>query len=82
MGAPARFDIIKETEEYVLIQDLGPWNIYFTVTNDAEQVVKRLASHLAGRRLLYIDSDGETDELVVRDGKFVGFAPGIKSGLI
>jgi len=82
MGAPARFDIVKETEEYIIIQDLGPWDVHYTVTNDAEQVVKRLASHLAGRRLFYMDSAGETDELLVRDGEFVGFAPGSKSGLL
>lgn len=27
------------------------------------------------RRLLYFDSDGELDEIVVRGGKFVGFKP-------
>jgi hypothetical protein len=82
MGLPARFEIVKETEEYIIIKDLGPWYIHFTVTNDAEQVVKRLASHLAGRRLFYVDSNGDKDELLVRDGEFAGFAPGFKSGLI
>jgi hypothetical protein len=81
MGLPARFDIIKETEQYVVIQDLGPWDVCFTVTNDAEGVVQRLVSHLAGRRLFYVDSNGDTDELLVRDGEFAGFRPGPRSGL-
>ena len=82
MGLPARFDIVKETSEYVLIKDLGPWNTRLTVTNDAEQVVRILASHLSGRRLFYIDSEGSTDELLVRGGEFAGFAPGLDSGLL
>jgi len=67
--------IIDETAEYLLIEDVGPWNIYLTITNGAEIVVEELAEQLGTRRLEYIDSSGDRDQLLVYDGKFVGFAP-------
>lgn len=70
-----RFEILEERKDYVLIRDIGPWDEYPTVTNGAEEVVADLAPMLQGRRLEYYDSDGERDQLVVRDGKFVEFAP-------
>lgn len=50
-----------------------------SVTNDAERVVEELvrAGRLPpGRKLLYYDSDGQLDEIVVKDGRFAGFQPG------
>jgi hypothetical protein len=54
----------------VIDQDSGP-----SVTNDAENVIEDLsrAGVLDGRRVLYRDTDGRWDELLVRDGAFVGF---------
>jgi hypothetical protein len=72
----ANFTIEKVTDGYIAIRDLGPWDRHMSVTNDAEGVVERLASRLGNRRLFYYDSGGRLDELVVRDGRFVGFAPG------
>lgn len=71
--------IIEDTPEYLLIEDVGPWNIYLTITNGAESVVEELAEQLGTRRLEYIDSSGDRDQLLVDDGKFVGFAPIPKS---
>ena len=71
----AHYMIIEDTDEYLCIQDIGPWNIYMTVTNAAEQVVKELATQLGNRRLECIGSDGQRDELIVEDGEFVGFKP-------
>jgi hypothetical protein len=76
MGRAANFEVVLETKSLVLIEDLGPWDVHFTVTNDPESVVAKLAPMLSGRPLFYIDSDGRIDELKVRDGKFAGFAPG------
>ncbi len=55
----------------VVDQDRG-----MSVTNDAEAVIADLAALgvLAGRRVLYRDTDGRWDELVVSDGAFAGFA--------
>ena len=76
MGLPARYEIVSVTSESVVIKDIGPWDLCLTVTNDAESVVQTMAPHLGGRRLYYIDSAGELDELVIRNGKFAGFKPG------
>ena len=71
--APA-FEIVEQTDDCVLIRDLGPWDRYSTVTNAAEEVVQIIAPVLRGRRLEYIDSEGERGQLLVRDGQFAGFA--------
>jgi len=67
--------IVEDTDEFLCIEDIGPWNIYMTVTNAAEQVVEELAEQLGDRRLEYIDSEGQRDELIVENGEFVGFKP-------
>lgn len=76
MGKGANFIIVNETKDHVTIQDIGPWGRHMTVTNDAEGVVARLSDQLNGRRLFYFDSDGDLDELLIKDGKFAGFGPG------
>lgn len=85
MGLPARFTILKKTTQKVVIQDMGPWTNHYTVTNDAENVVKRLLESKdlrPGQRLFYYDSDGDPGELVLNpDGQFshFGFAQDIES---
>jgi len=69
----ANYRVVIEDAKRLVIQDVGPWDVYPTVTNDAEWVVESLAGKLAGRRLFYIDSENEMDELVVKDGQFGGF---------
>lgn len=50
-----------------------------SVTNDAEAVVKELEDILAGRRLLYYDTEGCLDELKIDiHGEFAGFGPAPK----
>jgi len=72
----ARYDIVRKTPRALVIRDLGPWNRHKTITNDAEWVVETLEPIREGRRLIYVDSEGQIDELVVKDGKFAGFSPG------
>ena len=65
--------------EPLLIRDVGPWDQHPTVTNDAEAVVAKLAAAgllPEGRRLLYFDSEGRLDEILVARGRFAGFKPG------
>lgn len=69
----ANFVIIAIRTDRLVIRDVGPWSKFPTITNDAEWVVEQLAPRLADRILLYVDSTGDTDQLLVRDGKFVGF---------
>jgi hypothetical protein len=63
----------------LVIRDVGPWDKFMTVTNAAEDVVAELyhGDRISdGRRLYYIDSDGQMDELLHDHGIFKGFAPG------
>lgn len=49
-----------------------------SVTNDAERVIDDLVAagaDLARNRVVYRDSTGRWDELLVRGGQFAGFAP-------
>ena len=69
----ANYAIIELGIDYVLIRDIGPHDKYMTVTNAAETVVAELNSLLNGRRLEYIDSEGNRNEILVRDDKFAGF---------
>lgn len=73
----ANYGIVTETDDYLVIRDLGPWNEYKTVTNAAEWVVSDLGARIHGRRLYYYDSAGRLDQLKHDNaGGFVGFAPG------
>lgn len=80
MSREARYAIVIDSSPNPLvIRDVGPWDTHLSVTNDVERVVEELhaAGKLpAGRRLLYYDSMGELDEIVVEDGQFIRFAPG------
>ncbi len=76
----ANYKIWRETETYVLIRDMGPWDRYPSITNAAEEVVKELAPMLRDRELYYIDSDGTTDRLLTMGGEFAGFKSGGPNG--
>jgi hypothetical protein len=78
-GKSANFRVEYEEETKLVIRDVGPWDQFPTVTNDAEDVVDRLVVEgqlPPGRRLFYIDSEGQMDQILVKEGKFAGFAPG------
>lgn len=74
MKAP-NYEITDENDTRILIVDVGPWRFYPTITNNPEPVVEQLAPRLGGRKLHYIDSDGNEDEIIVKDGRFAGFSP-------
>jgi hypothetical protein len=69
----ANYEIVRQDDQHVLIRDLGPWDIHPTITNVVESVVAELLPMLNGRRLEYIDSDNEHDEILIRGGRFAGF---------
>ena len=75
----ANYTVLQVDLDRILLQDIGPWDEYPTVTNDVRLVVRDMAHlygrALAGRKLYYIDSDGRTDRIVVRNGRFAGFEP-------
>ncbi len=80
MNNPAIFDVesICDGNGFFVIRDVGQGN-ELSVTNDAENVVAKVFRSgvlKPDQRLLYIDSEGDIDELKIKDGKFAGFAPG------
>jgi len=80
MTRQANYDIVADPIGGALvIRDVGPWDKFMTITNAAEEVVAELIvkGRLApGRRLLYFDSEGELTELLIKQGKFIGFKTG------
>lgn len=77
MALPANFSVILLTEHEIKLQDNGPWDRHYTITNDIEGVVETLCKEygpdLGGRRLSYLDSDGDSTEVNVLNGEFNGF---------
>ncbi len=74
MNNKANYKILEEAEDHILIKDIGPWDKHPTVTNAAEEVVTEMLPLLGERRLDYIDSEGERATLLIKHGKFAGFA--------
>lgn len=75
-GRPrAEYVIVDNGPDVLLIKDVGPWDIRPTVTNVVESVVEELAEKLNGRKLHYIDSEGDLAEIVVKRGRFDSFRP-------
>jgi hypothetical protein len=70
----AVFDVIKETPEFLFIKDVGHRD-HITVTNDAKFVLQKLSEEyiLDHRRVFYMDSMGQIDEIEHRGGRFIGF---------
>jgi len=73
----SNFEIVQITEDMVLLKDVGPWDKFCTITNNAENVVEEVAPILNNRKLKYYDSEGTLTELYVESGKFAGFGPGV-----
>ena len=71
----ASYEIVRDDERELRIRDLDG---AVSVTNDAEAVVEELAAHLGERILHYYDTMGYLDRLLVKAGKFAGFAPAEK----
>jgi len=66
MEHKANYRIVLQVKDFVLIQDIGPWDHYLTITNAAERVVTDLIAGgkiQHGQRLFYLDSDKEMDEI-------------------
>ena len=74
----SNFTIISTAPDVIVLQDLGPWDHFSTITNDAEAVVKYLfkSGQATGtKQIIYYDSDGETTKLNHDGmGNFTGFS--------
>ncbi len=65
-----RYDVIGINAKGVVLRDVGPWDIFPTVTNAAEVVVAELVKRLIltqGMRLFYSDSEGDPGEILLYD---------------
>lgn len=73
-GPAARWDVVllDQIRQRVWIIDLDGAR---SITNDAEAVCAKLHAILPGYRVLYRDTMGNWDELVIEHGRFVRFAP-------
>lgn len=72
----ANYIILDITPELIVLEDIGPWDRYMTITNAAEAVIAELAQVIGNRKVFYYDSDNEFTEILVKEGQFAGFAPG------
>lgn len=70
------YTVVSENDTEMVIMDVGPWDVFPTITNNVEAVVNDLAGRLGDRKLLYYDSEGDLDEILVKNERFAGFAPG------
>lgn len=77
-GARAEWELVSSNNERIVIRDVGHRRAK-SVTNDVANVVADLLPALRGRRLFYVDSMDQLDEILVKDGRFAGFAPGGES---
>jgi hypothetical protein len=68
------FRKVLSDDQFLVLQDLGPWDFHQTITNGAEEVVSSVATELGDRRLFYFDSENQLDEIIVVQGGFHGFA--------
>lgn len=71
------FEIVQD-QPLLIIRDVGPWNMYPTVTNDIENVVKQLVKRKflptkGYKSFAYYDSDDKMTGVIVHDGEFAQF---------
>ena len=63
-GKKPNWRLLQDAPEFLLIQDTCDEYGGMSVTNGAEWVVEQLLPTLNGRRLYYVDTMGNTDELL------------------
>ena len=71
------YTIVAITLKNITIRDEGPWDIFPTITNGAEDVVEDLIMRgllQNGIKLLYYDSEGGLEQLLHWNGKFITYA--------
>jgi hypothetical protein len=70
----SNYAVLEANHTAVLLRDLGPWDVYLSITNDAENVLAEIEPVLNGRRVFYLDSENELAELKKINGR-VHFLP-------
>jgi hypothetical protein len=74
----AEFAIIEVKPDYIYIQDISDSKPSMTVTSDAARVVAELHErfNITEKRIFYMDTMQNIDELDHENGIFKGFRPG------
>lgn len=73
----AAYTVNRVEERSVFIVDQCEMYQCRSVTNDAENVVKRLYEEYGNRQFFYKDTEGQWDELVHHNGVFERFKSGV-----
>jgi len=73
MKRRSNYRIIRETFCEIELVDLGPHDIYLTITNDAENIIADLDIDQRSKVITYKDSDGLICQLLTDGNKFTGF---------
>jgi hypothetical protein len=70
-----RYEVIALNADLIVLVDLGPHDVYPTITNGAEAVIAQLQEQglTTARRVFYFDSEGELAELTFTDEGFQDF---------
>ncbi|MDD5511923.1 MAG: hypothetical protein PHI12_14120 [Dehalococcoidales bacterium] len=82
-SAKAHWALISIDEKRIVIDDVGPWDRFMSITNAAENTVEELDRiyGIGDRRVFYYDSDNELTELKIKNGKFIDFGPATEKDL-
>ena len=69
----SNYVIERETEYEIVLHDIGPWDIFLTITNDAENIISALSPEQKNKRVFYYDSENVLTELVIINDDFSHF---------
>jgi hypothetical protein len=74
----ALFRIIDENHGYIYIMDTGHYSSCRTVTSDVKWVLDELETRcdISNKRIFYMDSDGQIDEILHKGKIFIDFRAG------
>ena len=82
MNNHPEYIMVAKNDKFILIKDMAIEYQCMSVTNGAEEVVKKLYDEgllPEDRQLYYVDTDNRVDELTHSLGKFTGFKNGYES---
>lgn len=72
----SNYRIVLNANKHLILEDIGPWNLFKSITND----INRLTKHLYETGILtsekvfeYIDSEGWRTTVIHKNGEFVDF---------
>lgn len=74
----SNYEIVSQSKDFVVLRDIGPWDHYMTITNNADDIVADLFKTgmlTVNKRLLYYDSENNLDEILLTNKQFAGFKP-------